>query len=111
MCIRDRVTAETGVTLEQMRGPSQVRQFCDARNRAWRLSHDIGKTNAQIGTFFHRDTSTIWNGVARDRKANPEAAELMDLAIQHAAKLAVQEGVGPERLHNRIMDAYREAQS
>jgi|GEM_PF-2357939 len=111
--IAAQVTAETGVTLEQMRDLDRAKGRTAARQRAWRQArHRLGASFPEIGRFFRRDPSTIIAGIRMDEKRHPDrAAELMELAIRDAAKLAVRKGVGVEALHNRLMDAYREAQA
>lgn len=61
------VADETGISLEDMRGPNRKRPYGDARRICWyRMRTEIpGASWSWIGQLFRRDKSTVVHGVHR----------------------------------------------
>jgi chromosomal replication initiation ATPase DnaA len=79
--IADVVAAQHGLTADELLGPSMLKPVCRARFEAmWvmdqRRREDGQKrwSRCQIGRFFHRDHTTVINGVRRHAERLAEAS-------------------------------------
>lgn len=70
--LAERVTAETGVVVRDLRGRGQHGFILDARNRFIRLATAEGHSQSDVGRFLDRDPSSINHALRRGRSAQPE---------------------------------------
>lgn len=67
--IEEAISKASGVSIDDMRGKSRQRNICDARCSVWIVAKDYLKYSyVFMGKIYHRDHTTIMNGVEKMRK-------------------------------------------
>lgn len=89
LAIQRATAAEFGVTVADLRGPSQCRAISRPRHVAMWLCRDLrGLSFARIGTAFGRDKTTVHQACVRFAEsvaADPDLASVRDRIIQRLA--------------------------
>lgn len=56
------------LTSDDLRGDSRVQPIVRARQEAYFLCRQQGFTMGQIGSYFHRDHSTVVHGISKEKQ-------------------------------------------
>lgn len=85
------VSAKSGVAAEDLLGPSRLREFVRPRQIAFALMiEEFGYGRADVGRFFHRDHTTIIDGLlATETRHNAEDRELRAVCAETLARLGL----------------------
>lgn len=57
-----------GYTLAELRGDRRIPSLVAARHEAWLICREMGFSLPEIGAFWHRDHTSIKNGIARAKE-------------------------------------------